>query len=214
MRKEATLMQKSMDKVYFGGMEIEIDQKMHSYLRENHPEYSKLCKKCYELSKEYPVISHVLENDGEIYIDGMDHQKVKEYLQLRDAMESIERQYYFYYGQSTALSFQWFIEKLKNEMCEKHDHISEIKDEMLTLLMEGRVDMAEQEYISSSKEYRDCIEEETRYAKAVSELELPKEVKEILDEYIAALLGKYILRSDYMYRCGMKDAMILFNMIE
>lgn len=207
-------MQESIEKIYYTGLETQIDEKMSIYLRGKHLQYRQLIAETNRMVKEYPAIVKILEDDGEIRLSGTEHKKLKEYLQARDKMEQIERQYYFYYGQSMAISYRWIMERLKKELREEKGSTSESRDEMLELLMEGRVDMAEQEYISISQEYRDCIEEVSHYERAVKKLDLSKEEAGVIDDYTSALAGKYILRSDYMYRCGMKDALILLNMNE
>ena len=207
-------MQESIEKMYYIGLETQIDEKMSIYLKKNHLQYRQLSEKAHRMEKEYPVIVKVMEEDSEVHLSSTEHGKLKEYLQARDKMEQIERQYYFYYGQSMAISYRWIIERLKKELSEEKDSISETRDDMLELLMEGRADMAEQEFVCSSKEYRDCIEEVKQYEKTVRDMDFSKEEAGIIDSYTSALIGKYILRSDYMYRCGMKDALILLNMIE
>lgn len=206
-------MQESIETMYYDGWDARIDEQVSVYLRKNHLQYQQLSEREHKLVEEYPMITKVMETDGELYLNEAEHQALKDYLQTLSGMEELERQYYFYYGQSMAISYRWTLDRLKNNIAGKKDNISEARDIMLELLMQARVDEAEQEYASTCKEYQDSIQEIKDYHNAFLEMDIPKETARFIEDYVVAVYTKYNLLSDFMYQYGMRDALILLNMV-
>lgn len=155
-----------------------------------------------------------MDGDNGCQMNAQEHQALIEYLQLRDAMEQIERQYHFYYGQAMAISNRWTLSRIRQTIETELNAITEKKGIMLTLLTQARVDEAEQEFLSKCQEYRDQIQEIQKYHNKFIALDIPKELAGFVEEYIVAIHTRYGLLNDFMYRYGMQDAIILLDMVK
>ena len=97
-------------------LDEKVDQKVCEYLREHHAEYRDTKQKMKELMEHYPNLQTVLETDEAVTLTAEEHEILHTYFQLESSAELLEREYYFYMGQSMMFSYGSMLAKLKKEI--------------------------------------------------------------------------------------------------
>ena len=204
-------MQEELDAAWLDTWELKVDEKVTTYLRENHALYGELEGKQKELGKKYSAIRKFFDRNTGISLSGEEHKAIIEYIQTAGNTERIEREYCFYFGQSLAFSYGQMLSRLKEELCRPEPKSTEVKNQMLDLMTEGRVEEAEKELKRTSEGYRACLEELAEKEKIVEEINLSREDMKLLEAYMEVANYRWILCSEYLYRCGMEDMLRLLR---
>ena len=123
-------------------LDEKVDQKVCEYLREHHAEYRNTKQKMKELMEQYPNVQAVLETDDAVTLSVEEHEILHTYFQLESSAELIEREYHFYMGQSMMFSYGSMLAKLKKEIMNPEDGVT---DRLLDFFMETRTDELEKE---------------------------------------------------------------------
>ena len=97
-----TIMQ---DELWAEAMEGWADKRVTEYLRKNHREYKTLQEKSKDLCERYPVIDSLVFETEEIMVTAEEHRAFVEYLDVKDRIEQLEREYHYYLGMATILPF-------------------------------------------------------------------------------------------------------------
>lgn len=100
-----------LEELWMDAIETKVGEQIVTYLRGKHSEYQDIGKRQKKLIENYPMLLTVLDGDGEITLNADEHRAFKEYLANRDDMERLEREYYYYYGQSHVFSYGAYAEK-------------------------------------------------------------------------------------------------------
>ena len=97
-------------------LDEKVDQKVTEYLRNHHAEYRNTKQKMIELMEKYPNVLAVFETNDAVTLTAEEHEILHTYFQLESGVELIEREYYFYMGQSMMFSYGSMLAKLKKEI--------------------------------------------------------------------------------------------------
>lgn len=84
---------------------MEIENDITVDFRENSEEYSVLYQKISSLKAEHPVISQIMEGNGEITLSAQEHKAVSEYFRLQFQLESMERQQLYFRGHTDCMAY-------------------------------------------------------------------------------------------------------------
>lgn len=97
-----TIMQ---DELWAEAVEGWADKRVTGYLRKNHGDYRTLQEKSKNLCEEYPIIDSLVFETEEITLTAEEHRAFVEYLDVKDRIEQLEREYHYYLGMATILPF-------------------------------------------------------------------------------------------------------------
>ncbi len=73
--------------------------------RKESSDYAELCQQLKKIKAENPIITKLLESDGDIHLSSADHRTFAEYLKLRFRLESMERQQIYFQGHMDCISY-------------------------------------------------------------------------------------------------------------
>ena len=187
-------------------LDEKVDQKVCEYLREHHAEYRDTKQKMKELMEHYPNLQTVLETDEAVTLTAEEHEILNTYFQLESSAELLEREYYFYMGQSMMFSYGSMLAKLKKEIMNPEEGVT---GHLLDFFIKTRSDELENELIEQNQQYREAIDEIRKYEEEIQKLNLPKAVRIQIDRYVSAVNWRWVLCWDFLYRSGMKDILLL-----
>ncbi|MEG0751097.1 MAG: hypothetical protein RR998_05050 [Oscillospiraceae bacterium] len=83
----------------------EIENDITVDFRETNDEYAALYHQISNLKAEHPIISKIMEGDGEITLSAEEHTAVTEYFSLQFRLESMERQQLYFRGHTDCISY-------------------------------------------------------------------------------------------------------------
>ena len=189
-------------------LDEKVDQKVCEYLREHHAEYRNTKQKIKELMEQYPNVQAVFESDDAVALTTEEHEILHTYFQLESGVELIEREYYFYMGQSMMFSYGSMLAKLKKEIMNPEEGVT---GHLLDFFLETRADELEEELREQNQQYREALDEIKKYEEEIQKLNLPKAARVQIDRYVSAVNWRWVLCLDFLYRSGMKDILLLFE---
>ena len=189
-------------------LDEKVDQKVCEYLREHHAEYRDTKQKMKELMEHYPNLQTVLETDEAVTLTAEEHEILHTYFQLESSAELLEREYYFYMGQSMMFSYGSMLAKLKKEIMNPEEGVT---GHLLDFFIKTRSDELENELIEQNQQYREALDEINKYEEEIRKLNLPKAVRVQIDRYVSAINWRWVLCWDFLYRSGMRDILLLFE---
>jgi hypothetical protein len=83
----------------------EIDSDIATDLRKQDEGYSSLFRESGSLQAEFPVITDVLESEGEIALTAEEHAALVRYLAVKQEMEDAERQGIYFRGHTDCFAY-------------------------------------------------------------------------------------------------------------
>ena len=144
-----------------------------------------------------------------VELTAQEHEALNELLQLENKKSLIEREYYFYTGQSMLFSYRGMLARLKRAL-EDSDRDKAV-DQVLELLMDQRLDDLEEELESESTDYISALEDVTHQEENISNMNLSKEIRQQVDRYVTAVDRRWILFAESLYTAGMRDMLALIE---
>lgn len=196
-------MHKELDELWMDALEMRLDQQVVTYLRRNHPEYQDISRRQRETAERYPVLIEVLEGNGCVALNEAEHCALKEYLANRNDMELLEREYYYYYGQSQALSYGRMLKSLNQEI--SPDGAVARKKKLIDMLIEARTSDAEMEYLKTDEEYKRRRKAALEQEELLKALNPPKEIMDQVDQLTSSINDYWSRYSDLIYQYAMQD---------
>jgi hypothetical protein len=175
-------MHETLDELWLDALEIKVDEKVVRYLKAYHSEYQETLNRQTKLVQQYPIIKEVLEGDGCVSIDDKEHRAFKEFMANRDDMERLEREYYYYFGQSHIFSYGQTLRSLQKEI--DPDRNVPRKERLMKLLIEARTSDAELEFLKTDEEYQNRRNVSLQQEEILKAMNLPKEIMEQVDKVI------------------------------
>jgi hypothetical protein len=200
-------MHETLDELWLDALEIKVDEKVVRYLKAYHPEYQETLNRQTKLVQQYPIIKKVLEGDGCVSIDDKEHRAFKEFMANRDDMERLEREYYYYFGQSHIFSYGQTLRSLQKEI--DPDRNVPRKERMMKLLIEARTSDAELEFLKTDEEYQNRRNVSLQQEEILKAMNLPKEIMEQVDKVISSNSDHWSRYSDLIYQYAMQDILAL-----
>ena len=98
-------MELKLDELWMEAVELQVDQLVVGYLRKGHADYQNMQKRQWQLLEQYPVLSELIDSADEIKLNKEEHRALREFIQIQDGMQRLEKEYSYYYGQSNVFSY-------------------------------------------------------------------------------------------------------------
>jgi hypothetical protein len=200
-------MHETLDELWLDALEIKVDEKVVRYLKAYHSEYQETLNRQTKLVQQYPIIKEVLEGDGCVSINDKEHRAFKEFMANRDDMERLEREYYYYFGQSHIFSYGQTLRSLQKEI--DPDRNVPRKERLMKLLIEARTSDAELEFLKTDEEYQNRRNVSLQQEEILKAMNLPKEIMEQVDKVISSNSDHWSRYSDLIYQYAMQDILAL-----
>lgn len=196
------------DKIWAEIFEIVFDQRVVRYLLKNNPEYQELFEQKSLLSGEYPVLDRLWDEEKAISLTEEEHKAFGDYMKLRSDMEALEREYHYFLGQTDMRDLNRLMKGLSKESAvpdagDRRMHI-------LEHLKDGRMDDADREFLENA-EFRRRREKADELGKRLDEMQLSKETRQAVDEYISAVEAEWLCYGELAYRYGIEDMLTLLK---
>ncbi|HHZ07055.1 MAG TPA: hypothetical protein GX401_09830 [Clostridiales bacterium] len=83
----------------------EIENDITVDFRENNKEYAALYQKISDLKAAHPIISKIMEGEGDISLTAEEHKAVAEYFRLQFKLESMEREQLYFRGHTDCIAY-------------------------------------------------------------------------------------------------------------
>lgn len=161
------------------------------------------------LLRQNPKIREVLGLDGEMALTIPEHEALNKVLQLENKKNLIERKYYFYMGQTIGFSYIAMLAEMRRAL---DDSARDRKiDQVLEMIMDNRLDDLEEKLKAESQEYSNALEEVSCQEECFYNLNLPKEKRIQVDQYVTAVNQRWILYAESLYIAGMRDILALIE---
>lgn len=192
-----------------GLLDEKIEEKVCKYLESKHPEYRSIKEQIRVLLRQNPKIREVLGLDGEMALTIPEHEALNKVLQLENKKNLIEREYYFYMGQTIGFSYIAMLAEMRRAL---DDSARDRKiDQVLEMIMDNRLDDLEEKLKAESQEYSNALEEVSCQEECFYNLNLPKEKRIQVDQYVTAVNQRWILYAESLYIAGMRDILALIE---
>lgn len=192
-----------------GLLDEKIEEKVCKYLESKHPEYRSIKEQIRVLLRQNPKIREVLGLDGEMALTIPEHEALNKVLQLENKKNLIERKYYFYMGQTIGFSYIAMLAEMRRAL---DDSARDRKiDQVLEMIMDNRLDDLEEKLKAESQEYSNALEEVSCQEECFYNLNLPKEKRIQVDQYVTAVNQRWILYAESLYIAGMRDILALIE---
>lgn len=153
--------------------------------------------------EQYPVLDEVLDGDGTVTLNADEHRAFKEYLANRDDMERLEREYYYYYGQSHVFSYGRMLKSLNREI--SPDGTVARKKKLMDMLIEARTSDAELEYLKTDEQYKQRRKVALEQEELLKALNPPKEIMDQVDQLTSSINDYWSRYSDLIYQYALQD---------
>lgn len=199
-----------LDELWMDAIDIRVGEQIVRYLRSHHQDYQDAMKRQKELTEQYPVLINILDSNGSVTLNEEEHRGLREYLEHRDDMERLEREYYYYYGQSQVFSYGRILKSLNREI--NPDGIVARKRKLVDMLIESRTSDAELEYLKTDAEYKQRRKNALQQEQILKEMNLSKDIRDQIDQLTCAINDYWSRYSDLIYQYALED--ILAFLIE
>ena len=192
-----------------GLLDEKIEEKVCKYLESKHPEYRSIKEQIRVLLRQNPKIREVLGLDGEMALTIPEHEVLNKVLQLENKKNLIEREYYFYMGQTIGFSYIAMLAEMRRAL---DDSARDRKiEQLLEMIMDNRLDDLEEKLKAESQEYSNALEEVSCQEERFYNMNLPKEKRIQVDRYVTAVNQRWILYAESLYTAGLRDMLALIE---
>lgn len=201
------------DELWTEAVEGWADKRVTVYLSRNHEEYKELRKRAESLCEKCPAIDPLIHGTGTIELTLEEHRIFTEYLDVKDRIEQLEREYHYYLGMAVIPPFTQTIQLFQDKLGLSEEEIDERKNRILELLVDGRVEGSDRVFQSADAKNREGEEKILELENDLKELALPEEIRGKIDRYVSAVNAQWLRYSEFMYRYGIKDILALLSVI-
>lgn len=203
-------MHMEFDELWMDALDMRVSEQIVNYLKDYHQEYRDTSRRQWELLEKYPVLDEVLDGDETVTLNADEHRAFKEYLANRDDMERLEREYYYYYGQSHVFSYGRMLKSLNREI--SPDGAVARKKRLMDMLIEARTSDAELEYLKTDEQYKQRRKTALEQEELLKALNPSKEIMDQVDQLTSSINDYWSRYSDLIYQYALQD--ILAFLIE
>lgn len=179
-----------------------VDRKVVTYLKENHSQFEAILNEQSQLADEYPVIEPFLDGEDAMELTAEEHQAIIKYLDLRERIELLIREYHYYLGQAMNIPG---LQEYGIHLDGKQEAGENRTRELLDLLAGNQIEEADQMLRSSNPEYRMRVELESETQKVVSSLRKSEKLKYAIANYADAIHGRWLLFAKLFYQYAVED---------
>lgn len=201
------------DELWAEAVEGWADKKVTAYLSRNHEEYKELRERAGNLCEKFSFIELLIHGEGAVEFTPEEHCIFTEYLDVKDRIEQLEREYHYYLGLAVTAPLRQAIQLFQGEMDSAEDDADERRDRILNLFAEGRIEGSDRVFQSADVKNREGEERIFALEEDLKKLELPEEVRRKIDNYVSAVNAQWLEYSEFMYRYGIKDILALLRSV-
>lgn len=201
------------DELWTEAVEGWADKKVTVYLSQNHEEYKELWERAGNLCKKFSFIELLIHGEEAVELTLEEHCIFAEYLDVKDRMEQLEREYHYYLGLAVTAPLRQAVQPFQGEMDLAEDDADERKGRILDLLAEGRIEGSDRIFQSVDIKNREDEKRILALEEDLKKLELPEEVRRKIDSYVSAVNAQWLEYSEFMYRYGIKDILALLRSV-
>ena len=194
------------DELWMEAVEGWVDKRVAVYLSRNHEEYQELRERAGDLSEKCPAIYPLIHGTGMIKLTSEEHRIFAEYLEVKDRIEQLEREYHYYLGLAT-------IQLLQDKMGLSEEEIDERRNRILELLADGRMEGSDRVFQSADAKNREGEERILELEKDLKELRLSEEIRRKIDSYVSAVNTQWLKYSEFMYQYGIQDILVFLRVV-
>lgn len=196
-------MHMELDELWMDALDMRVSEQIVCYLRDYHQEYRDTLRRQKEMTEQYPMLIEALDGDGSVTLNEDEHRALKEYLANRDDMERLEREYYYYYGQSHVFSYGRLLKSLSREI--SPDGAVARKKKLVDMLVEARTNDAELEYLKTDEEYKQRRKIALQQEQILKAMNPPKDVIDQIERLTCSINDYWSRYSDLIYRYALED---------
>lgn len=196
------------DKIWAEMFEAVFDQRVVRYLLKNNTEYRELLEQKNLLSREYPVLDRLWEEEAAISLTEEEHKAFGTYMKLRSDVEALEREYHYFLGQADMRDYNRLLNGLSAESAAPD--AGDRRMCILEHLKEGRMDDADREFPENA-EFRRRRELADGLGERLDKMQLSEKTKKAVDEYISAVEAEWLCYGELAYRYGLEDMLALMK---
>ena len=200
-------MKLSPEEVWAETLESMVDYRVVFYLKRYHRDYQDYSKQMEELCKKYPAIIQLINGNNGVTLNDEEYQVFKTYGELSSNRETLERAYYYYFGQADMFHYQKFLKEL-SETGERE--LEQRKKEILECMRQFRLEEAEKEFRVDPK-YQKERDEVFRYEQELHSIGVSEEVLTVIDNYLSALNAEWLIYGELAYQYGMEDILAMIK---
>ena len=143
------------DELWAEAVEGWADKKVTVYLSRNHEEYKELRVRAENLCEKFSFIELLIHGEGAVELTPEEHVIFAEYLDVKDRMEQLEREYHYYLGLAVTAPLRQAVQLFQGEMDLAEDDMDERKGSILDLLAEGRIEGSDRVFQSADIKNRE-----------------------------------------------------------
>ncbi|MCI9076627.1 MAG: hypothetical protein HFH10_12700 [Dorea sp.] len=199
------------DELWTEAVEGWADKRVTVYLSQNHEEYKELRERAENLCEKCPVIDPLIHGTGTIELTTEEHHIFTEYLEVKDRIEQLEREYHYYLGLATIPPFVSTIQLPQDKMGLSEEETGGRKNRLLDLLADGRMEGSDRVFQAADVKNKEGEERILELEKDLKESELPEEIRGKIDCYVSAVNAQWLRYSEFMYRYGIQDILALLR---
>ena len=98
-------LQKFDDLWFRTALSEQTESRVIQHLKKNHPEYQEMRTQAANLVEQCPALEQLFDCEKGVTLTAEEHTKLHEYFQLISGVESLERAYHFFIGQTMAFFY-------------------------------------------------------------------------------------------------------------
>ena len=199
------------DELWMEAVEGWADKRVTAYLSRNHEEYQELRERAGDLSEKCPAIYPLIHGTGMVKLTSEEHRIFAEYLEVKDRIEQLEREYHYYLGLATIPPFTQNIQLFQDKMGLSEEEIDVRRNRILELLVDGQLEGSDRVFQSADVKNREGEERILELEKDLKELGLSEEIRGKIDSYVSAVNSQWLKYSEFMYRYGIQDILVFLR---
>lgn len=202
-------MNKQFDELWMDAPDMRVSEQVVTYLKKYHQEYRDTSKRQWKIIEQYPALDEVLDGNGAITLNEEEHRAFKEYLANQDDMERLEKEYYYYYGQSNIFSYGHMLKTLNRGIGPDG---AATRKKLMNLLIEARTSDSELEYLKTDEQYKQRRKTALEQEEILKAMNPSKELMDQIDLLTCAINDYWSRYYNLIYQYALED--ILAFLIE
>lgn len=148
------------------------------------------------------------DEESVISLTEEEHKAFSTYMKLRADMEALEREYHYFLGQTDMLDLTRVMNGLSPQSAVPD--AGDRRMQILEHLKEGRMDDANYDFFKN-EEFCRKRKQADELGEKLDYLELPEEIRKVLDDYVSAVESEWLCYGELAYRYGIEDMLILLK---
>lgn len=198
-------MEVKLDELWLEAVELQVEQQVVRYLRSNHEDYKNMQNRVWELLAQYPILNELTDSADEIKLNAEEHRALREFIQIQDGIQRLEKEYSYYYGQSNVFSYGRILKNLYQEIQPEGE--VPMKHKLMDMIVEKRTCEAELEYQKKDEEFQKRVQEVLKQEEAFKNLNPSEEIREQVGLLTEAISDRWIRYTDMLYQSAWEEVL-------